>query len=133
MRSFAASCAIALALITVVFAQGASRGRSGPSPTFVTVPFTLDHDRVVIEVGLPLPDGSMKLEPAWVDSGNPEFDISQRLSQLLRLKITCDAKACSAPPPREITIAGMSIPLDRIKEAQVPGTPNSGSSIIAPG
>jgi hypothetical protein len=119
--------------MSVVFAQGASEGRPSSAPKFVTVPFTLDHDRVVIEVGLPLPDGSQMLVNAWVDSGNPEFDISQRLSQVLGLKMNCNAKTCSAPPPREITIAGMSIPLDGLKDAEVPGTPNSGSSVIAPG
>ncbi|MGB8832843.1 MAG: hypothetical protein WCC95_11875, partial [Candidatus Sulfotelmatobacter sp.] len=36
-------------------------------PKSVTVPITLDHDRIVIDVYLPLPDGSTKRVRGWVD------------------------------------------------------------------
>src|SRR5437879_4799562 len=88
-----------------VIAQDASKpsAPSQPEPKSVTVPVTLDHNRVVIDVYLPLADGSTKRVRGWVDNGNPDLNLSQRVAKLMGLPLACDdknAKPCSASPPR---------------------------------
>src|SRR5216684_1865020 len=86
------------------YAQDATKPAPQAEPKSVTVPITLDHNRIVIDVYLPLPDGSTKRIRGWVDSGNPDLEMSRRAATLMGLNVTCDDKACSAPPPREFTM-----------------------------
>jgi hypothetical protein len=127
------SALIALVLISTARAQDASKPVAQPEPKSVTVPITLDHNRVVIDVYLPLPDGSTKRVRGWVDNGNPDLEMSRRAATLMGLNVTCDDKACSAPPPREIIIGGMKIPLTSVKEAKIPLKPVAAASVMAPG
>jgi len=99
----------------------------------VTVPATIDHNRVVIEAELPVPGFSTERIHVWVDNGNPDLYLSRRLATLRGLNVSCDDKACSAPPPREIVIGGMAIPFTDIKEAHIPLKPVSAASVLAPG
>ena len=99
----------------------------------VTVPATIDHNRVVIDVDVPLPDGTTHKAHAWVDNGNPDLHLSRHLATDLKLDVKCDDHACSAPPPREISIGGMTIPLAEVKEAKIPLKPVSAASVLAPG
>src|SRR5216684_7134668 len=99
----------------------------------VTVPITLDHKRVIIDVDLPLPDGSTKRIHAWVDNGNPDLYLSRRIATLLGLNVTCGEQECSAPPPREIRIGGMSVPLSAVKEAKIPLRPPTAAAVAFPG
>ena len=55
-----------LVLSTAAFTQNAPRLASQVEPESVTVPITLDHNRVLIDVGLPLPDGSTRKVRGWV-------------------------------------------------------------------
>jgi len=101
--------------------------------TTVTVPATIDHNRVVIEVGVPSPDGSTLSVHAWVDNGNPDLYMSRHLATLLALEVSCGDKECSAPPPREILIGRMTIPLTGLKEVHIPLKPVSAASVLAAG
>ncbi len=114
------SALIALVLVGAAYAQDASKPAPQAEPKSATVPITLDHNRVVIDVYLPLPDGSTKRIRGWVDNGNPDLEMSRRAATLMGLNVTCDDKACSAPPPHEITIGGMKIPLAAVKDAKIP-------------
>ena len=76
----------------------------------VTVPITLDHNRIVIDVFLPMPDGTSKRVRAWVDSGNPDLVMSRRVAAL-EGAVSCEGPVCKATPPRDIVIGGMKIPL----------------------
>ncbi len=118
------------ALLLLVSAVAAAQA-AGPRP--VTVPLTLDHDRVVIDVYLALPDGTSKRVRAWVDNGNAEFTMSRRVSTLLGLNLSCNDQECSAPPPPEITIGGMKIALSGIKEVKIPLKPPSAAAVMDPG
>ena len=104
-----------------------------PEPKSVTVPITFDHNRIIIDVYLQLPDGSTKRIRGWVDNGNPDLMLSRRVATLLGLNVTCNDKECSAPPPQEITIGGMKVPLAAIKEAKIPLKPVNAASVMAPG
>ncbi len=99
----------------------------------MTVPLTLDHNRVIIDVGLPFPDGSTEKVRGWVDNGNSDLCMSRRVATLMGLAVACDEKSCSAPPPQEITIGGMKISLQGIKEAVIPLKPANAAAVIAPG
>jgi hypothetical protein len=125
---------LALALATTALAQDATK----PAPKSVTVPITLDHNRVVIDVYLPLPDGTTKRIRGWVDNGNPDLEISRHAASLMALNVTCDEKVCSAPPPAEITIgdpqkSGMKFPLANFTEAKIPLRPVNGAAVMVPG
>jgi hypothetical protein len=116
---------VVLILTTACLAQNSSKS--------VTVPITLDHNRVVIDVDIPLPDGSTNRMRCWVDNGNPDLSLSRRVASLMGLAVTCDDKTCSAPPPREITIGGMKLSLAAVKEAKIPLKPVSAATAMAPG
>jgi hypothetical protein len=99
----------------------------------VTVPITLDHDRVVIDVYLPLPDGTTKRIRGWVDNGNPDLYLSRRAATLMGLAVTCDDKECWAPAPAAITIGEMQIPLSGIKQVKIPLKPPNAATVMAAG
>jgi hypothetical protein len=124
---------VALVLVSAAYAQDASKPAPQAEPKSATVPITLDHNRVVIDVYLPLPDGSTKRVRGWVDNGNPDLEMSRRVATLMGLNVICDDKACSAPPPREITIGGMKIPFTSVREAKIPLKPVTAASVMAPG
>jgi hypothetical protein len=94
---------------------------------------TLDHNRVVIDVEIPLPDGSTTRIRGWVDNGNPDLYLSERVTKLMGLGMACDSHSCSTLPPREIVIGGMRISLASLKTATVPRKPHSAEGVMAPG
>ena len=106
--------------------------KSAP-PKSVTVPAAIDHNRVVIQVDIALPDGSIARVHAWVDNGDPELNMSRHLATLLALPVMCGEHECSSPPPEEISIGGMTIPLGAAKEAKIPLNPVIAASVLAPG
>ena len=124
-------CIATCTLFAVCFAQANPTPQPAPKP--VTVPAAIDHNRVVINADLTLPNGAPERVRAWVDNGNPDLNLSRRLATLLGLAVTCDDKECSAPPPPEITVAGMKIPLTSIKQAKVPLKPVNAAAVLAPG
>jgi hypothetical protein len=99
----------------------------------VTVPATIDHNRVVIRVDLRLPGGSTQTVRAWVDNGNPDLYLSRRVATLLSLPVRCGDQECSSPPPAEIVIGGMSVPLTAVTEAKIPLRSVNEAAILALG
>lgn len=117
---------IACVLTASIFAQSA--------PVTVTVPITLDHNRIIIDVRFPMPDGSQKRVRAWVDNGNAEFWITADLAKTLNLPAVGevpakDAKAFSVQPPKDIVIGGMTIHPSDVKEVKAV----TGRDTLAPG
>ncbi len=102
-------------------------------PTSVTVSAAIDHNRVVINAEVQLPDGSSLTVHVWVDNGNPDLFLSRRVATLLGLAVGCKDKECSSPPLREIVVAGMKIPFTGVKEAKIPLKPVNAASVLAPG
>ena len=99
----------------------------------VTVPATIDHNRVVINVGIPLKDGSTETIHAWVDNGDPDLWMSKRVAELMGLSVSCDGQTCTGRmnpqlPALEIRIAGMRAPLPQ----QIP-IKIQAAGVIAPG
>jgi hypothetical protein len=120
---------IILALTATTIAQNTLR----PESKSATVPITLDHNRVVIDVDISLPDSSTKRIRGWVDNGTTDLYLSRRVATLLGLNVTCGEHECSAAPPREITIGGMRISLAAVKQAKLPLKPVDAAAAVFPG
>jgi hypothetical protein len=103
------------------------------APNLVTVTAAIDHNRVIIDVEVPLANGSSEAIRAWVDNGNPDLYISRHIATVLGLPVTCGEQECSSPPPKEITIGGMTIALGEVKEAKIPLRPVSAAAVLASG
>ena len=123
----------AVLLMLVAFGDAQDKPAAPPQPRSVTVPATIDHNRVVIDADLPLPDGSYQRVHAWVDNGNADLEMSRHAATLMGLAVSCDDHGCSAPPPRGMVIGGMSISLDGVKEAKIPLLPVSAAAVMASG
>jgi len=102
-------------------------------PKSVIVPSAIDHNRIIIPVEVRLSDGSTQQVRAWVDNGNPALYLSRRLAGVLGLNVTCGEQECSAPPPPEIVIGGMTIPLSDAKVAKIPLRPVNAAAVLALG
>ncbi len=115
----------------VVWAQNAWSAVDSES---VTVPFTLDQGRIVIDVDLLRRDGSTERVHGWVDNGTPDLYMNQRVAGLMLTSFSCDGQICtgtapSPPASLEIAIHGMKIPLPATEEIRIP----AGSPAIGPG
>lgn len=129
MRFLVAVCALVLLCVTV----NAEKKPAAPQPEAVTVPATIDHNRVVVDADVRLPDGSSQRVHAWVDNGNADLYLSRHLATILGLAVSCGDKECSAPAPAAIAIGGMTIPLEGITQAHIPLKPVSAASVLASG
>lgn len=107
--------------------------QSHPSPRPVTIPATIDHNRVVIDAELALPSGATQRIHVWVDNGDPDLNLARRIATLLGLPLSCNDQECSAPPPSGIRVGGITIPFDRIKQAKIPLKPVNAANVLAPG
>lgn len=58
------------------------------SSTTVTVPFTLDHNRMLIEAEIQRLNGSWRKAKLWIDTGNPECFVSEALALDLGLDLS---------------------------------------------
>jgi hypothetical protein len=133
MRFKAAPVVLILILGTAVLAQNAGKTAAASA----TVPMALDQGRVVVDVDLPLPDGSTERVRGWVDNGNPDLTMNRRVASLLGLNVVCNGQICSGTPKSpdvalEIAIGGMKIVLSQVgektKEIRIAATP-----ALAPG
>jgi hypothetical protein len=95
------------------------------APTSVTVPITLDHNRIIIDVRFPLPDGSTTRVRGWVDNGNSDMWITGSLAQKLGLEVSGEVKDTpfgreqTAPVPSVLLVGGMALHATGLKQAQV--------------
>jgi len=134
MRFYSAISAV-IFLCGFTFAQDKPAAHPTPQPELksVTVPAVIDHNRVVVDAEVSLPDGSTQRVHVWVDNGNADLFLSRHLATLLGLAVSCDEHTCSSPPPSAITVGGMTIPLADVKQVEIPLKPASAAAVLAPG
>lgn len=53
-----------------------------------TVPFTLDHNRMILEVELARPDGTLRRASAWMDTGTEALIVTEELARDLALDLS---------------------------------------------
>lgn len=128
-------CAIAGFLLFLLCGNLAAQGKkdAANATSAVTVPATIDHNRVVIRGEVRLPDGSSQTVRIWVDNGDPELNLSRRLATVLGLAVKCGDQECSSPAPSALQIGGMSIPLATANEAHIPLRPVDQAAVLAGG
>ncbi|MBN2090732.1 hypothetical protein JW964_14060 [candidate division KSB1 bacterium] len=83
-------------------------------PRSVTVPVELDHNRMLITAEIQRKDGSWRKARLWVDSGNPEFFLSESLARDLGIELdSVSTKTTTGsfdvPPPTGVRINGMQL------------------------
>ena len=123
----------AISVVVLICGFAGAQQKTSDAERSVTVPAVIDHNRVVINVEISLPDRSQQKIRAWVDNGNPDLYLSRRVATLLGLDVSCSDKECSSLPPKEISIGGMKIPLDGIKKTKIPLRPVSAAAVLALG
>jgi hypothetical protein len=100
-----------LALLIVCILTASTLAQTAPAPA--TVPITLDHDRIIIDVRFPMPDGSKKRVRAWVDNGTAEMEITGDLAKALALPAGSDtpkdANEVWVSPPKDVIIGGLTV------------------------
>jgi hypothetical protein len=80
----------------------------------VTVPMTLDHNRMLVDAEIQRRDGSWRTVRLWVDTGNPEFFISEALARDLGIDLAdagekAQGGALEVPPPAGVRMAGLAL------------------------
>jgi hypothetical protein len=107
------------------------------SPNSSTVPITLDHNRIIIDVYFPMPDGSRTRVRGWVDPGDTKISITEALAKKLGLAVS-EGKPGerTSQVPRELLVGDMHIDLSASKEATALSeesiAPGSSASIKLP-
>jgi hypothetical protein len=88
-----------------------------------TIPFTLDHNRLLIEADFQRRDGTWRRARVWVDTGNPEFSMSDRLARdlgvdLSRSRPRAADKSLEVPPPA-VRVGGILLSFQGVKSSVV--------------
>jgi hypothetical protein len=80
-----------------------------------TVPFILDHNRMVVEAEIQGKDGAWHKARLWVDTGNPSFLISKPLAERLGIEVSAVRPQPGVPTPENVRIGGMPLDLTGVK------------------
>ncbi len=84
--------------------------------TSVTVPFVLDHNRMLVDAEFQRMDGSWRTARLWVDTGNPELFLSDELARDLGIDLPAEQDATDVEggqlevaPPASVRIGGVAL------------------------
>lgn len=80
----------------------------------VTVPFTLDHNRMIVEAEIMGDNGDWLKVRLWVDIGSPNFILSEPLARDLGIDLSAAAGNVDVPAPT-VRIGGMPLKFDGVK------------------
>lgn len=111
--------------------------QASPSPTTAaTVPITLDHNRIIIDVYFPLPDGTRTRVRGWVDTGDPDMSITEALAKKLGLTITGDGEQKRSTIPKQMLVGDVPLDLSAVKPPRLVSeesiAPGSSASVKIP-
>lgn len=92
--------------------------------TSAVVPLILDHNRMLIDGEIQRKDGSWRQVRFWIDSGSPDFIMSESLASDLGIELTnyetSSGKASiEIPPPANIRIVNMDLNFENVKSKVV--------------
>jgi predicted aspartyl protease len=104
-----------------------STAQTPKEPRQATVPFTLDHNRMVVEAQFVRPDGTLRTARAWVDTGNQHLVLAESLARDLGLDLSGlksdgpqDSADSSSPAP-PVRLGGLPLDMKGIKVRVSPG------------
>lgn len=110
-RPLAAGCVLLLS---------ASCGERRTAPA--AVPIALDHDRMLVEAEVQRKDGGWRKARLWVDTGNPDFFMSEAFARDLGMDLQAATKGADGsatrlevPPPTGVRIGGMPLDFQGVK------------------
>jgi hypothetical protein len=124
-----APCIVA-GIAVALAAAGAPVASSGPQdePASATLPFALDHNRMIVDVGFVRRDGTVRTARAWVDTGNPTLLVAENLARDLGLDVsglkagdTHHSVDSPSPAPRML-LGGVPLDVDGVKVLVRAGT-----------
>jgi hypothetical protein len=75
----------------------------------VTVPFNLDHNRMIVEAEFKGKDGNWRKARLWVDTGNPSLYLSEKCARALGTDFSTEKMNPPVPPPTAVRIGGMPL------------------------
>jgi hypothetical protein len=104
---FKAASGLLLAAVICLLPLGAQAQETAAAS--VTVPFILDHNRMLVDVEIRRADGTWRTARLWVDTGNPRFFMSEALARDLGIDLSASGRNSNVPAPA-VRIGGM--PLD---------------------
>lgn len=89
----------------------------------VTVPITLDHNRMLVEAEIQRTDGTWCKARLWIDSGNPDFFMSETFARELGIDLSETKKkqanevlrSLGVLPPTGVRIGGMPLNFKNVK------------------
>ena len=130
--------AVCICLSVCPAAWPRDKSHVSPESAPVSVPVAIDHNRIVIDIGIPLKDGSTQNVHAWVDNGDPDLWMSKRVAELVGVNINCEGQACTGHtnpqlPAQEILIGGMKLSLPSSVPIRIPPDSGNAAGVIAPG
>jgi hypothetical protein len=123
--AFVIAFIVVIVLRTSLLAQDAAKAG--------TVPVTLDHNRIVIDVYVPLKDGTTKRVRGLVDTTRTQVMISQRVAQMIGASVSCDGQICSTRPPQAILVGGLRIPFSPGSPAATTVLTDNATDVLIPG
>jgi hypothetical protein len=98
---------------------------SAEPPRSVTVPFVLDHNRMIVEVEFIRPDATIRKARAWVDTGSQYLMMAEPLARDLGIDLpgptAAEHSADSAPAAPPLRLGGMPLPVENIRMRVQPG------------
>lgn len=100
---------------------------AGEPGTSVTVPMTLDHNRMLVNARIQRRDGTWRSALLWVDTGSPDFIMSPSLARDLGIDLSAAEKPDQAaqprsleiPPPDSIQLGSFPLHFDGVKSKVV--------------
>jgi hypothetical protein len=93
---------------------GAASATVAPPPRSVTLPFSMDPNRMIVDVELVRADGTIRKARAWVDTGNPDLFLGEPLARDLGLEFV---------PPEPATSRIPQAPAHRTPQMRLDGLP----------
>lgn len=88
-----------------------------------TVPVSLDHNRMLVDTEIQRKDGSWRQARLWIDTGNPDFFISESLALDLGIDLSAakektgevNVSSLEVPTPSGVRIGGMPLNFSGVK------------------
>src|SRR5215469_8358377 len=83
---------------------------SAASPQRATVPLTIEDQRIFVDAQFVRKDGSLRTARLWVDTGNPDFQITDKLAKDLGLDLSGpQIKSDDGVPQVQVQLPGLRI------------------------
>lgn len=104
------------------------------APMSVTVPFALDHNRMLVDAEVLATDGTWKPARLWVDTGNPAAMLDEAFARRLGLDPAAQGggsegrmRSVGVPPLAGVRIGGVAVDFSGVETSVLIGAPYLGA------